>query len=84
LKRFYVTSWLFSEGILEVQGEYYKKSVRYFEGGKARYLRFDDCHLTLERAQDQAEAKRRDRIKYHQGKILGLESMKFTKARKPK
>lgn len=84
MKRFYVTSWLFSEGIVEVQGEYYKKSVRYFKDGKPHYLRFDDCHLTLERAQNQAESKRRDRIKYHQAKILGLESMKFTKARKPK
>ena len=84
MKRFYVTSWLFSEGIVEIQGEFYKKSIRYFEGGKPHYLRFDDCHLTLERAQAQAEAKRHDRIKYHREKILGLESMKFTRVRRPK
>jgi hypothetical protein len=75
---------LFSDGIVEILGEYYKKSVRYLQDGKPHYLRFNDCHLTLERAQEQAESKRRDRIKYHQEKILGLESMKFTRARKPK
>lgn len=79
--RFFVTSWLFSEGIVEVQGEYYKKSIRYFRAGKPHYLRFDDCHLTFERAQAQAEVKRRSRIEHYEEKIIELRAKKFTKAR---